>query len=231
MIQEKLDSLQPYITGIRYIQGLQLVDAVFKDGWIIPDSDTVKKEKVEENYYMFYSDVNGVTIDTLLDYVKGIIDINIERENKHEFLKEKVVELQTLFKNNSLTKLKTLKFIFEEFELTPTLLEFDEVKSTETTQDSIKEETYIDEYDDEDEEEKKARLMEEENFRQQQEMLHEKFNNGKNRKNKMVANVELPPRNKKIEVEVYDIPEEFKQGECDCGPEQACAKCMDKKDL
>ena len=48
-IQEMLDSLQPYVVGIRYLNGIQIVDAVFKEGWNIPNSDVIKKEFVDKN--------------------------------------------------------------------------------------------------------------------------------------------------------------------------------------
>ncbi len=136
-IQNKLDSLQPYIVGIRYIQGLQVVDAVFKDGWTVPESDIIRKELVEEgkNYYMFYTEKEKVTFDDLLEYVEGIITINIEKENKEELFKVKVKELQEVFKKSSLKKLSTLKFRFSELEKLPTLnedieIEFNEVKES-----------------------------------------------------------------------------------------------------
>ena len=67
---------------------------------------------------------------------------------------------------------------------------------------------------------------EEENYHIQQEELYSKFNGskGKNQKTKVLNNVELPPKSKKIEVEVYDFPEELKEGECLCGAEEACPK-------
>ena len=82
----------------------------------------------------------------------------------------------------------------------------------------------------EDEYEREARLHEEAAFRAQQEKLTTKLNGSKG-KTKMVNNIELPPKGNSIEVEVYELPEEMKEGECDCGPNEACPKCMDKKDL
>lgn len=239
-IQNKLDSLQPYVSGIRYVEGIQLVEASFNEGWVIPDSTVIRKENIEHNYYMFFAAIEGISIDDLLDYVKSIIDINIEREKKHELLKEKVKELQILFKDNSLSKLKELKFIFSEPNLVPSLLEMDSDILNEIVQEeSLPTEPKVeveapyaaDEYDDEDEEERRIRLIEEENYRKQQEELYSKFNGpkSKNQKTKVLNNVELPPKNQKVEVEVYDLPEELKEGECSCGPEEACPKCLDSK--
>ena len=110
-IQERLDSLQPHIKGIRYVQGVQVVDAVFKNGWTIPEYDVIKKDLIEEegNYYVFYTEKKGVTFDDLLEYIEGIISINIEREKKNELFKTKVKELQEIFKSNTLSKLKLFK--------------------------------------------------------------------------------------------------------------------------
>ena len=237
-IQEKLDSLQPYVSGIRYVEGIQLVEASFSEGWIIPESTVIRKEKIENNYYMFFTQVEGITIDDLLDYVKSVIDINIERQKKHELLKEKVKELQILFKDNSLLKLQELKFTFNEPDLVPSLLDMDpdilnEIANEKPLQPTVEVEApyAADEYEDEDEEERRIRLIEEENYRKQQESLYNKFNGSKskNQKTKVLNNVELPPKNAKIEVEVYDLPEELKEGECECGPEEACPKCLDNK--
>ena len=126
-IQKTLDSLQPYVIGIRYLEGTPLVDAVFKEGWTLPDDQKVKKVKGndEMNYYMLFSEVDGIGLDELLGYVKKTIDINVEREKKHDLLRLKVNELKEVFKKNSLEKLKTLKFSFTEEDLVPKLNDFD----------------------------------------------------------------------------------------------------------
>jgi hypothetical protein len=126
-IQKTLDSLQPYVIGIRYLEGTPLVDAVFKEGWTVPEDPKVKKVKGndEMNYFMLFSEFEGIGLDELLAYVKKTIDINIEREKKHELLREKVNELKEVFKKNSLDKLKRLKFSFIEEDLVPKLDDFD----------------------------------------------------------------------------------------------------------
>jgi hypothetical protein len=126
-IQKTLDSLQPYVIGIRYLEGTPLVDAVFKEGWTVPEDPKVKKVKGndEMNYFMLFSEVDGIGLDELLAYVKKTIDINVEREKKHDLLREKVNELKEVFKKNSLEKLKRLKFTFNEEDLVPKLNDFD----------------------------------------------------------------------------------------------------------
>ena len=44
-LQEMLDKLQPYLLGIRYLEGIPLLDVVLKEGWIIPDEKDINKIK------------------------------------------------------------------------------------------------------------------------------------------------------------------------------------------
>jgi hypothetical protein len=115
-IQKTLDSLQPYVIGIRYLEGLPLIDTVFKEGWSVPEDPVITKVKGDEgmNYYMIYSEKKGVGIDELLSFVDKTIKLNLEREKKQDLLRVKVEELKRLFKDNSLTKLSRLKFNFSE---------------------------------------------------------------------------------------------------------------------
>ena len=114
-IQKTLDSLQPYVIGIRYLEGTPLVDAVFKEGWTVPEDPTIKKLKGNDelNYFMIFSETVGIGLDELLDYVAKTIKINEEREKKHELLKVKVNELKEIFKRTPLNKLTNLKFLLQ----------------------------------------------------------------------------------------------------------------------
>ena len=126
-IQKTLDSLQPYVIGIRYLEGTPLVDVVFKEGWNVPEDAKIKKIKGNDdmNYFMLLSEIPGVGLDELLAFVDKTIKLNIEREKKHDLLKVKFNELKEVFKKTSLDKLKNLKFTFTEEDLVPTLTEFD----------------------------------------------------------------------------------------------------------
>lgn len=237
-IQEKINTLHPYLSGIRYLDGLQLVDATFKEGWIIPESKIIKKEKIQDNYFMFYSEDKTVTVDDLLEYIGSIIELNIERENKYELLKTKIKELQELFKEHPLTKLETLTFSFNnnttnndipDFGLFDANIDKEINKETSNESNIVVENEYYDE--DEDEYEREARLHEEAAIRAQQEKLFNKANGNTKSKTKQINNIELPPKGKSVEVEVYDLPEDMKSGDCNCGPEEACPKCMDSKDF
>jgi hypothetical protein len=247
-IQKTLDSLQPYVIGIRYLEGTPLVDVVFKEGWSVPDETNIKKVKGNEemNYHMIFSETKGIGLDELLAYVERTIKLNQEREKKHELLRQKVNELKEIFKKNSLARLTRLNFAFGDEELVPNLNDFDiddEIEptpimppknpSTMTVEDPLEEDTpeqtntgYLDE------EGKMIELTEED-----REMLEEEARAERNRKalaskknksvNNMASKVELPPK-RKIEMAIADRDYET---DCDCGENEACDKCIEKKDL
>ena len=207
-IQEMLDLLQPYVVGIRYLNGIQIVDAVFKEGWTVPDSDVIKKEFVDEsqNYYMFYTEKEGITIDDLLAYVEDIIGVNIEREKKYILLKAKVEELKRLFKEKSLNELEELKFSFNKPGVMPSLSDMDNF--------DLKEGVVVDE----------TRELEPEPEKD------EHISNTNEDTNGSVTNVkgqkiELPPKDKKIVLEEYEQPEII----CKCGKGDICPACEEEK--
>tara|TARA_Y100000592_G_C5395138_1_gene280219 strand:+ start:95 stop:592 length:498 start_codon:yes stop_codon:yes gene_type:complete len=116
MVQEKLNSLRPYVTGIRFVKNLSVVDVIIKEGWNIFESDTVsyKPSSTNSNYFMVFPKNPEDSIDVVLTHVEHVINVNIEKENKLVLLKAKIEELKQLFTNKTLTELEKLKFIFEE---------------------------------------------------------------------------------------------------------------------
>jgi hypothetical protein len=241
-IQKTLDSLQPYVIGIRYLEGTPLVDAVFKEGWTVPEDTSIKRVKGndEMNYYMLFSEAKGIGLDELLGYVDKTIKLNLDREKKHDLLRAKVNELKEVFKKNSLTKLERLKFTFGDEDLVPKLDDFDiddelgeqptpivepEIEDIEEPENIVPKE-YLDENG------KQIELTEDE-----KEILEEEARAERNRKilaakkpktpvNNISKKVELPPK-RKIEMA---MTERDYESDCECGPNEACNKCMDKKD-
>lgn len=214
-IQGKINSLKPYIIGIRIVEGVQLVDASFKKDWVIPPSkdSKIQREVVDKdkNYYMFFSSEPSVTFDDLLEVVENIINMNIEREVKFSLLNENITKLQHLFNNNTLDKLKTLKIGFDS-SLEPSVVyqpKLNDIKFN--NEDSISEDV-IEEV-----------VREPEVIEAETNMVN---HNGQQ--------IELPPRNippngTKIVLEDYSLPEELTTGECDCNEFEACGKCLDRK--
>lgn len=244
-IQKTLDSLQPYVIGIRYVEGMVLVDVVFKEGWSILEDENIKKIKGNDdiNYYMLFSEVNGVGLDELLIYVEKTIKMNLDREKKHDLLRTKVNELKEIFKKNSLTKLMRLKFSFNEEDLVPSLTEFNiDEKLIDTTNDilpkTIAEEPEIEDviespiqpvqYLDENKQpivltdEDKEILEEEARAERNRKLISVKKNKETTPVTHSAKKIELPPRPKISSNMNID---------CDCGPNEACEKCFDSKDL
>ncbi len=247
-LQETLDSLQPYVIGIRYLEGTPLVDVVFKEGWAVQEDPKIKMMKGNEemNYYMLFSEVKGIGLDELLGFVDKTIKLNIEREKKHDLLREKVQELKEVFKRNTLDKLKRLKFAFNEEDLVPNLDEFDLDINEEFTKPIVDYSEPIEEVHEEPQyteehlepisqsvayldengdpivltEEDKELLAEEARAERNRKMIESKKNG------KKPLNVELSPK-RKIEMA---ITESYDSGaDCECGPEEACEKCIDNK--
>lgn len=249
-IQETLNELQPYVIGIRYLEGTVLVDVVFKEGWTIPEDEKIKKAKDEKytNYFMLFSDNPSIGLDELLDYVRKTIKINLEREEKHALLKAKVEDLKQLFKKTPLQQLYNLKFVFGEKDLVPSLNDFDVdidldvMDNTPTITEEVKYPKNVEEYSEEevveptipetylDENNQPIQLTEEE-----LEIIEEEKRAARNMKmaNKrgkklttesLSSKIELPPKKAVI---ANDELSDF--GDCDCGPNEACSKCIDLK--
>jgi hypothetical protein len=214
-IQEKLNSLRPHVIGIRYIQGVQLVDAILKEGWVVPESKFIQVERVEaeDNYYMFFSDREDVDIDDLLEYVQEIINLNVEREKKFELLKLKVGELKKIFKDNTLTKLQRLKFTFSDLDVLPSLMDMDIITEEYNEPDNVTEKEEI-KVTEKEENHKVIRTSEEQT--KQTTLLTIKNND-----------IELPPKGKKIELEEFIEPMVV----CKCGRDEVCPACETEKDL
>jgi hypothetical protein len=221
-MQNRLETLQPYVIGVRFFQGLPVVDVIFKDKWVVPDSEIINKEKGEgeDNYYYFYSQQEGIGIDELLDHAESIINLNIEKEKKNELFKVKINELKVLFQNNSLTKLENMKFVLGS----PITTEFnpDEINLDDETEfEPVK--GVKDRYS-------KEKLAEKEESKEEP-VLAEVVDLDAQSQGKSVTinntKVELPPKNKNGKVEL----EEFQEPKitCKCGPEDICPVCEDEK--
>jgi hypothetical protein len=244
-IQKTLDLLQPYVIGIRYVEGTPVVDVVFKEGWSVPPDNNIKLVKGDEsmNYYMLFSDSTNIGLDDLLAYVDKVIKLNLEREKKHELLRVKVNELKEVFKKNTLAKLTRLKFTFSEEELIGDLNDFDididididSQQSLETFEEEVIEETietktnpaqYLDEEGNPIELTEDEREILEEEARAERNIRVIRNKQKSTVQTKVQNKIELPPKRKTEMVlnESYD-----NDTDCECGPDEACNKCMDSK--
>ena len=119
MIQERFEELHPYLKGIKISDDFVIVESMIKSVWKIRDvlPEDVEIQTKDENrndglkYHMFYSKER--TIDSLIDVLEMIVNINIELEQKQELLKAKVEELKKMFQDKPLDELMLLKFTSE----------------------------------------------------------------------------------------------------------------------
>lgn len=240
-LQNELQALQPYLVGIRYMDNIPIVEAVFKEGWVLPEHKNIQRIKAENesNHFMLFSQVKGVGLDDLLKYLETIIKLNIEREKKVELLKIKVQELKDIFLKNSLSKLQKLKFSFTDDELIDDIenLTIEDPQQLQQEIDAHQEpkpviQELIEEpvYQQQEPIQNNQELTEEELEILEEERRAENFKNwkekeGVNKKLKKIGSkIELPP--KKIAKEI-----ELLEADCECGPEEACSKCIHLKDL
>lgn len=242
-IQKTLDSLQPYVLGIRYVETGLVVDVVYKEGWSIVQDANIEQVKGDEslNYYMLYGKTDKIGIDELLAHVDKVIKANLEREKKHELLKVKVNELKEIFRKTPLTKLNRLIFTFKDDDLVPNLQDFDINIDEEETHDGlpiqqpteiIPEEpiqtippdlpNFVDEnnqpipFTTED-----IEMMEEEARAERNRKINE---NKRKTTPTSKPKVELPPKRK-----LEPVSNSQYQADCDCGENEACDKCIDSK--
>ena len=55
MFQKKLNELRPYVTGIRFVKDLPVVDVLLLENWDMFESDSVTyKPSSNNNNYFFY---------------------------------------------------------------------------------------------------------------------------------------------------------------------------------
>lgn len=119
MIQERFDELHPYLKGVKISDEFVIVESMIKSTWkideILPEDVQIqtKDEKRTDSlrYHMFYSKERS--IDSLIDLLEMIINVNIELEQKQELLKSKVEELKKMFQDKPLDELMLLKFTSE----------------------------------------------------------------------------------------------------------------------
>ena len=78
MIQDKLNSLRPYVTGLRFVKDLPVVDLVIKEGWNMFESDKVsyKPSANNKNYFMVFPKDPKDSIDDVVIHVENIISVN-----------------------------------------------------------------------------------------------------------------------------------------------------------
>ena len=117
-VNDRIKNIGKYFALFNVQDGAVCVGVKFPDKWTLFDTETISNEfnvqiQTQDGTTFFLCDINE-GFDPVFDAIDFIIDKNKELEEKTNLLKEKVDELRVLFEQESLGRLKTLRFKFEE---------------------------------------------------------------------------------------------------------------------
>jgi hypothetical protein len=113
----ELSPILTYLSQIRKVEDYIVFDVLFPNSWKVPkkfvnEEKFVNQGTTEENLILlwFVSNLNDDDIEITKNNILGIINYNLEREEKERLLENKINELKSIFNNESLDSLKNLKF-------------------------------------------------------------------------------------------------------------------------
>ena len=117
-LQERIQKNEQYFKGMEIINNTVIIKVLYGDKWgAYPSQDEkVKVAKSEEvaNEWFYYGDYTYTMIDEIFDLIEETIEMNLAAIERLELFNKKMDELKEIFANESLAKLKTLVFHFEE---------------------------------------------------------------------------------------------------------------------
>ena len=130
-VNDRIRNVGEYFAVFNVHDGAVCVGVRFPDKWTLFDVETICNEfrvqiKVKDGTTFFLCDIND-GFDPVFDAVDFIIEQNKALEEKTSLLREKVEELRTLFEQESLDKLRTLQFVFDDADEEVPLTKVDEV--------------------------------------------------------------------------------------------------------
>ena len=121
-----LNKIGEYFSQIRRLEGYLVFDLLFPNSWKIPkrfvqEDKFLNNGETEEGQLAlsFICDFTSKDVEMIYDNIIGIINFNLEREEKERLFNEKVNELKTLFDSQKLDLLKELKFDINQQSIVP----------------------------------------------------------------------------------------------------------------
>ena len=113
----ELTPILSYLSQVRKVEDYIVFDVLFPSSWKVPkkyvnEDKFVNQGTTEDNLILlwFVSDLSDEDIEMTKNNILGIINYNLEREEKEKLLENKINELKNIFSNESLDSLKNLKF-------------------------------------------------------------------------------------------------------------------------
>lgn len=136
-LQERINKISEYFRGMEMTNGVLIIKVSYKDKWgVFPSNDEkIKVAKSEDsiNEYFYYGDFYEISFDDIFDLIDNTIEMNLSAAAKIQLLSEKFEELKILFASESLQKLQTLKFTFDEKVISKPKRKYTKRKKTENT--------------------------------------------------------------------------------------------------
>jgi len=116
-IYSELQPIFEYFHQIRKLEDYIIYDIKFPSTWKILKKfiveDKFLNHGVDEDGYILLSFVSELTeesINLTQNNILGIVNFNLEREQKEKLLQDKIDELKNIFEKQTLDNLKSLKF-------------------------------------------------------------------------------------------------------------------------
>lgn len=121
-LQERIQKNEKYFRGMEIVNNTVIIKVLYGEKWgAYPSQDEIiKVAKSDEvkNEWFYYADYTYTVIDDIFNLIEETIEMNLSAIERLELFNVKMEELKTLFANESLQKLKTLSFQFEEVKKT-----------------------------------------------------------------------------------------------------------------
>jgi hypothetical protein len=113
----QFDPIIQYLHQIRKVEEFIVIDIHFPSSWRIPKKFVIEDRfvnlgTIDDNLVgmSFVSELDEGSLTLTQNNIIGIINFNLEREQKENLLEQKINELKSIFEKQSLDNLKSLKF-------------------------------------------------------------------------------------------------------------------------
>ena len=122
MLQESINKIKEYFMSIEIKNDTLIVKVSFEKNWgVYPSSDEkiqVTKQKNDDangkSEWIYYGNINEISVDDVFNLIYDTTKMNIEASLKLELLTKKFDELKKIFAEESLERLNSLVFVFND---------------------------------------------------------------------------------------------------------------------
>ncbi len=116
-LYKEFSSLLPYLQSVRKLETYLSFDVSFPKNWKLlkryVDEEKVMEQpsKIDnERMFSFVTEITEESVGLITQNIKGIINYNLELEEKERLFQNKVEELKSIFEKSNLNNLKGLSF-------------------------------------------------------------------------------------------------------------------------